>query len=240
MNIAIVEDNLMDLRTLVRELRDYAAEVGFDITVKKFVSCADFMSQFASGEYGIIFLDVYVGDERGNDIAKKIREQDNDVAIVFTTMSPDFAVEGFAVHALHYILKPVSKDEIAEVFSRYFAAHELAIKKRRLIEFPEGRSPVSIEAERIIYAETDGRHVRLHTASGREHVLGLTLKEVLARLPGSIFIQPHKSFIVNMAAVERMASDGFHMRSGAVVPIRVNGGSDVRRAYMQYLAKNGK
>ncbi len=239
MNVAVVEDNLLDMRTLKKTLRDYAGDVDIDLSISTFVSGSEFRESFKGDEYSIIFLDIYIGEEHGNDIARWIRTIDKDVAIVFTTMSPDFAVEGFAVRAMHYILKPVTKAEIAETFSRYFAIHERMIKRKKQVTLPCGKVDLTIEVERILYLERDNRETVMHSELGVHRVM-MTLRDIMDMLPEDMFIRTHKSYIVNMSAVDHLADDGFHMRDGAIVPIRVNGGGPVRLKYMQFVAGNKK
>ena len=101
MRIAICEDESMDMQHLSKMISDYGEQQGKRYQLDCFFSGEAFRAAFQPGAYQIIFLDNYIGAEMGMDIARKVRESDQEAAIVFVTMSPDFALDGFSVRALH-------------------------------------------------------------------------------------------------------------------------------------------
>ena len=121
MRIAIVEDDRIDMSQLRRTLEAFGAEHGMQFEFNTFSSGEAFLAAFSAGKYEMIFFDNYIGETLGITLARHVRETDTEAALVFVTMSPDFAVESFDIGALHYIMKPVTREGIAKVFDRWKA-----------------------------------------------------------------------------------------------------------------------
>ena len=118
MNIAICDDVYQDKHCLFNSLSSFCATNYFDAAITEYDSGEALVETFAKGMFDIIFLDIYMNGLSGIDTAKKIRDIDKECLLVFVTSSNEHAVEGFAVNALHYLIKPISAEKLAEVFAR--------------------------------------------------------------------------------------------------------------------------
>ena len=118
MRIAIVEDDKKDMEQLVDVIKAYAAGHEISLELDTFASGEDFLRAFAPQKYKLIFFDNYIGSGLGIDLARKARELDNDVEFVFVSMSMEFALSGYEVRALHYLIKPATFGEIEKIFER--------------------------------------------------------------------------------------------------------------------------
>ena len=107
LRLAICDDRTEDRERLCRLLKEYGQYNNLELTVDQWSTGEDFLLSFAPGRYQLVFLDIYMKQINGVETARTIREQDEDCAIVFVTTSPEHAVEGFSVNALHYLLKPL-------------------------------------------------------------------------------------------------------------------------------------
>jgi len=121
MRIAIVEDDRIDMSQLRCTLEAFCRESGIPYELDGFTAGEDFLAAFSAGKYEMIFFDNYIGETLGITLARHVRQADTEAALVFVTMSPDFAVESFDIGALHYIMKPVTREGIAKVFERWKA-----------------------------------------------------------------------------------------------------------------------
>lgn len=104
--IAIVEDSLSDANRMQEYLERWRASEGEEIQVSIFQRAWDFLSSF-NGQFDIIFLDIMLPDKNGVDTAKCIRKVDESVIIVFTTNMKQYAINGYEVNALDFVLKPI-------------------------------------------------------------------------------------------------------------------------------------
>ncbi|MGP1471567.1 MAG: LytR/AlgR family response regulator transcription factor [Schwartzia sp. (in: firmicutes)] len=232
MQIAICEDSSMDMQHLRRMIADYEKQQGEAVSSPDCFSTGKaFLAAFEPGKYQLIFLDNYIGTEMGIDVARAIREHDTKTAIVFVTMSPDFAVEGFSLHALHYLMKPVSNADIEEVFHRL---RPLPSPKRPVLSVISNRIPTEVPIDSIRYIEVYTKVCTIYCTQ-QELKVYTGIEKLLEKLPEKSFLRPHRSYAVNMDFIQNLDADGVHLRTGELLPLRKNGRTEVRHQYMDYL-----
>ena len=115
LKIAICDDNIADLSNMVSIVNEYNA-LQMDkhkIEYTAFNSALDLIAAMESGQqYELTLLDILMPFMTGMDLAKEIRQFNQDVKIIFLTSSPEFAVESYSVGAYYYALKPIWKDKL--------------------------------------------------------------------------------------------------------------------------------
>ena len=114
--IAVVDDEKADSDLISGYISRYAREKGEDFFVAQYFTAATAAVNCRNG-YDIIFMDVELPDGNGIDVIKKIREKNKDVIVVFVTNMAQFAVRGYEVRALDYVVKPVSYFNFAAKFT---------------------------------------------------------------------------------------------------------------------------
>ena len=185
----------------------------------------------------LLFVDVNMPDKSGVEFVSELQ---NPPMIIFTTAYSEYAIDGFRLDAVDYLLKPFA-----------FADFERAVEKvRSLVELRELRDGkdtsvaeaepvqesakndcISIKADykvslvrydEIIHIESVGEYVRLHLTSGRRIMSLLRLKNIESALPTERFMRVHRSYIVNLQHVTGYARGRVYLDSGEYVPISVN------------------
>ena len=185
----------------------------------------------------LIFVDINMPDKSGVDF---VREMENPPMVIFTTAYSEYAIEGFRLDAVDYLLKPFS-----------FAEFERAVEKARsLVELRRLRDAkdaevgealpaqenkandyISIKADYkvtlvrytdIIYIESVGEYVRLHLVSGQKIMSLFRLKNMETALPSERFMRVHRSYIVNLEHVTGYARGKVSLDNGDSVPVSVN------------------
>ena len=122
-NVAIIEDDIKAAERLQKHVRQYEVESGEEFSVFAFTDAIDFVSDYAP-KYDAIFMDIELPHMNGFDAAVRLRRIDKDVPLVFVTNMMKYAVKGYEVDAVGYMLKPVD----------YFAFKTQMDKIRRIIE----------------------------------------------------------------------------------------------------------
>ncbi|MBW1296492.1 LytR/AlgR family response regulator transcription factor [Aquimarina litoralis] len=146
---------------------------------------------FKSNTIDILFLDIQMPDLKGTDLAKMIPSS---TQIIFTTAYSEYALEGFELNALDYLLKPIT-------FNRFLAAiHKVENKKpspfmEETITIKSGYDLYKIKYKDIFFIESDSEYVIYHTDNGKI-MSHQTLKSLENELP-HFFMRVHRSFIVN-------------------------------------------
>lgn len=218
MNIAICEDLQRDQQELCKMLARYQKEsqVAFDIT--SFESSDELMRSYEPGRFQILFMDIYMDGTNGMEAARKIRTMDQQCALIFTTVSREHAVDGFAVRATHYLNKPLLYDEIEEAMSRCREQVELHAKS---IELMTDGMKVRVRLRDILYAEVFRKSCVLHTVNG-DMTLNQRIDHLEKMLGGLPFLRCHRSYIVNLLHVKDVEEHRFLLSDGshALIPVR--------------------
>lgn len=202
---------------------------GGGATVFVFHSGDAFLQTFAQGRYHLLFLDIFIGARLGTEIAAKVREQDSDVLIAFSSISEDFTKESYRLGAYGYLLKPPKADSVGEMVA--LARLKFGRQARHILLTESGT--VELAPDDILYAEANGYSSVLHTQDGPFQTR-YTIDALERLLSGPQFLRCHRSYLVNLSRVARIEND-FIMQGGGVAYIRVKDYRKMRAAYERYL-----
>jgi DNA-binding LytR/AlgR family response regulator len=196
--IAIVEDEEMYAEQLKTYLHQYEKENGevFDITY-----CADgddIVHNYKS-QYDIILMDVEMKFMDGMSAAEEIRKVDSEVVIIFITNMAQYAIRGYAVDALDYVLKPVSYFAFSQRLNRAISRMKKRTDKTIMVNIKGGT--VRINLANIFYIESQGHTLILHTILGDYETIG-TMKEMEEKLDGMSFCRGNKGYLINLQHVD--------------------------------------
>ena len=160
-NVAIVEDESEYARELQDYLRRYGREVGerFDITV--YPDGEDIVDDYRSGMYDIILMDIEMKSMDGMTAAEHIRDVDGDVVIMFITNMAQYAIRGYRVDALDYVLKPISYFSFTQRLGKAMERMRRREEKYVIITSKTGTSRVPIPT--IQWIESSGHRLTYHT-----------------------------------------------------------------------------
>lgn len=236
LRIAICDDNISDLSNIVSIVNDYIfmQRNKLEIEYVVFQKSVDLIAAMESGQhFDLMLLDILMPLMTGMDAAKEIRQYNQDVKIIFSTSSPEFAVESYSVGAFYYAIKPIWKENLFLLLDKVIAEIKVAEGTSFLIKSKTGLT--RIYTTRLEYAEVIGRTIFYHITSGSviEAVGSMVkLEEELLDHPG--FIKPHRSFIINMDFIDTLSQREIVMRSHAMVPIAKANYKSVKSAYISY------
>ena len=145
LRIAIVEDSDEDLALLKKSLRRYETERDARFELTEFRDGEDLVTDY-SADYDLILMDIQMTFMDGMKAAKRVREMDQDVVIVFITNAPQYAIEGYQVRAVDYILKPLSWFSFRESLAR--ALRYVKPQDRRYITIALKGGRMKLETDR--------------------------------------------------------------------------------------------
>lgn len=227
--IAICDDCGTDARYLSALVADWAKAQGYPVAVKEFPSAEAFLFCYETEkDFDILLLDIEMGELSGLDLARKLRRDNDSVQIVFITGFPDFMAEGYDVSALHYLMKPVSKERLSGVLDRA-AANLTKTEKRLKVVFD--RQVNLIPLDRILYIEAQKQYVLIHTQDEEYRMKG-SLAEMQAVLDER-FYKCHRSFLVNLCFVTRINSHSLVLKNGEELPVSRGGAEAVGKAIIE-------
>lgn len=196
--IAIVEDEALYARQLEEFLRQYEKENGepFDITI---YSDGDQIVNKYQSQFDIILMDVEMKFMDGLSAAEEIRKIDTEVVIIFITNMAQYAIRGYAVDAMDYVLKPVSYFAFSQKLTR--AIGRMKKREAKVIVLNIKSNLVRINVANIFYIESQGHTLILHTMLGEYETAG-TMKEMEETLSGTTFCRGNKGYLINLQHVD--------------------------------------
>jgi DNA-binding LytR/AlgR family response regulator len=168
--------------------------------------CVEALETIEQSEVDLAFLDIQMPGMNGLELSKQLGE---DTKIIFTTAFPQYALEGFRVDALDYLLKPISFEEFTRAVTR---AEEWFSMKRAAQSGTENSTPQNlivrsdykqyiIPIDTIVYIEGIRDYIRIHTEEGGSIQTLMNLKTAEELLPSNCFARVHRSYIVNLEKV---------------------------------------
>ena len=210
-NICIVEDE-SDQADL---LRNYIQTYG-NKTNQQFSDGIDLVDEYRA-QFDIILLDIQMKHLDGMVAAEKIRKVDADVVIIFITSTVRYAVQGYAVDALGYVLKPVPYLQFEQLFDK--AISRVMTKKEKLyIRVSVDERQLKLDCDNIYYIESQRNNVCIHCAD-EDYITAGPLKKFEEMLSGHGFSKCHNAYIVNLSYVEGVRKEEVLLTSGIVLPI---------------------
>ena len=229
--IAVCEDEQEHQEKISVLLKKYGAVNCCDFEISFFSTATDFWEHYQPGSFNIVFLDIFLENDNGIEIGKKLRNLGEDCQIVFITSSRDFAIEGFELKARHYIIKPIAEEKMFEALNRCLT---MIADDTKCIRIPNGKLEVAIRLKDIIYVEVFNKVSILHTAS-EEVKTYMSLSELEKLLGGTPFLRCHRCSIINMNCVDDYTTADFIMKNGDKVAIPRSNSVAVRQKYLDFV-----
>lgn len=213
-HVAIVEDTARDAECLERYIAKYAQETGTEIRSVVYPKAVPFLNGYHA-QFDLILQDIELPDMNGIDVARRIREMDQSVVLMFVTNLAQYAIKGYEVDALDYILKPVTYLSFKLKLQR--ALIRCQRDRQFYITVPSNYSVLRIQAADLRYIEIFRHQIIYHTTSGDIPSYG-TLSKVEASLPAQGFFRCSSSYVVNFRHVDKI--DGSDILIGnTIIPV---------------------
>ncbi len=160
----------------------------------------------------LLFLDINMPDVSGLSLAKSVG---NTVKTIFTTAYREYAVEGFNLRAVDYLLKPISFERLLQAISKYLDEHvpvpviadvEMTAEKNDSLFVRADRKMVKVCLADILYIESIADYIKIHL-TGKAITTRETISGIEVKLPQKEFVRIHRSFIVSLAAIESFTNE---------------------------------
>ena len=227
--IAICEDENIFRCDLEKICRDICSRLSIEYTIFMFENGEMFWREFSSGKrYDLLLLDILMGEISGMELAVKIRKLDSDATIIFITSNIDYAIQGYDVNAMHFLLKPPDSDTLEKLIA---TDYQKRFKSNVLI-FKSGGQVQRIPVRDVIFLETVGRKVKI------------TLQNGTAEYPGKLsdlingkenLIRCHNAFAVNITAIRELTRQDAVAYNGAKIPVSRTFSKSVQKALLKQI-----
>ena len=235
MRIAVCDDDRAIREELFRLIQKQVSEAD----IMEYQSGEELIN--ARGNFDIYFLDIEMGEVSGMDIARRIREQEeNDEhrsIIIFVTGYREYMEVAFDVNAFHYLIKPIDAEKFSEVFSRAWKEASVSCEQtKKYIMVKSSGTQQKLLLKDIYYIESGNKKVIFHTTNGTLEVYGKM--EELENGLGKTFYRCHRCYLVNMEKISAYSADNIQVTNGDNLLLARKKYSDFIKTYMRYV-KNG-
>ncbi len=205
LKIKILEDQPEQMNRLTEMLRRYAeAHADFAYELQTYTEGIALLTDYRC-DTDLLFMDIQLPDILGIEAAKKIRQMDERVMIIFITMLTQYAIEGYTVGAFDYVLKPVRYDEFTAKMDR--ARRMLAHQRSSLsLELRTKEDIRRISANDITYIEVANHDILVHTDREVIRQWG-SLKSYEDQLAQAHFVRCNACYLVNLRYVQGVSGD---------------------------------
>lgn len=223
--IAICDDLESDRDYLKDLLNKWANDYSHLLSIDAFSSAESFLFHYEEAkDYDILLLDIEMGLMDGVSMAKKIRQDNDVVQIIFITGYSDYIAEGYEVNALHYLMKPVKEEKLFSVLER---AIEKISKNDVVLNMDSANGMVRVPIYQIRFAEVFGNYVTIH--ANDDVVVKMTLNEV-EKLLDERFYRVGRSVLVNLNEVSRVTKTEIKLLDGTSIHLPRGAYDGVNRA----------
>lgn len=230
MNVAIVDDEQKERDLLGTYCDRYAKEAGIKINTETF-DCGEALLRDYKVFYDIIIFDIDMPGINGMETAKRIRKTDQHVTILFMTNIAQYAIDGYAVEAVDYVIKPISYYEFSMKFEK--AVSKAAQKKSHTIVLDTVNGIRHIKTSELWYVEVISHYLHFHVDHAVYEVRG-SMKEQMEILLPYNFCRVHKSYLVNLEYVEEIKSKSLIVKTDEI-PLGRMYKDELMQEYMRYL-----
>lgn len=226
--LAVVEDDPLYTKQLQDYLDRYTAETGQKISARFFSDGEDIVESYQA-DFDIILMDIQMRFMDGMTAAQLIREKDENVIIMFLTNMTSYAIKGYEVNAMDYIVKPIAYQNFAPKLTR--AMRKVSQQTGYTFVVPVQDGVRKVAAEQIYYIESENHTMTYHTVAGVFQARG-SLDELEQNLSPYGFFRSNKCYLVNMNRVDGV-EDGCCLIAGRRLLISRR----KRTAFMNQLSK---
>lgn len=233
MKIAVCDDNQEELHRVASLLEDYQEENTVSISLRLFGSSVELASIAQQENFDLYLLDVLMPALNGMELAREIRTFNTAVPILFLTSSPEFAVESYTVHAANYLLKPVSRESLFSALNDISAQQKADRKNYIIVKSNIGVRKILLS--QLVYVEAQDRRVIYHLQNGGQVDCIARFSAIAGELLKNIeFIQPHRSYLVNMSYINIIGTMDMELQDHTVLPLAQRRVAEIKEYYLAY------
>ena len=224
----------------LRQLASYIEKIPFLELVESCESALDAHTVMEKEPIDAIFIDINMPDLNGMDFVKSLTSPP---MVVFTTAYSEYAIDGFKVDAVDYLLKPFGMDDMLRAANKLKAHYELVNGNKTTVQtttamdddtlfFKTEHRVVRVDINKIRYIEGMSEYLRIHLDdSPRPLIVLLSMKKIEERLPRNIFMRIHRSYIINLKKIQEVNKSRVILDADTYLPI----GDLYREAFNEYL-----
>lgn len=229
-HIGIIDDDAQHQKTISLFIKRYEKEEHIYFKTEQYMDGLNFIEEY-KGNLDIVFWDIEMPHMDGMETARELRKMDSDVAIVFVTNMAQYAIQGYEVDAIDFIVKPISyyvfKDKLEK------AMRSLRLNKDKALIVHDNDSMMKIKVSQILYIEKNKNYLIFHTMQGEFQMRG-TMADLENKIQDEGFSKCINGCLVNFKYVSRISKDSVWIEN-TCLPISRQRKKKFKEDFMRYL-----
>ncbi|MET1247390.1 LytTR family DNA-binding domain-containing protein [Sporolactobacillus sp. STCC-11] len=231
MRIAICEDDKTQREYLAAIVREWAKKSNKTLTLEHFENAQAFLFSWSADQsYDALLLDIQMPGLNGMNLARKVRERDEQLAIIFITGFSDYMDEGYEVSALHYLIKPVKVEKILAVLDR---ASKKVTEQAKTLLIEQESEMIRVNQEDIISLEAFAHTIDVTTTEHHYHIKA-SIDQLEHQLDQDLFVRPHRSYLVGLKYISQLGKTELTLDSGRTIPVSRRRYHAVNQAFIRF------
>lgn len=237
MNVAVVEDCREHSELIKEYIREWSLLTGNKVSVAEFPDGDNFLFHNQdTSNIDAVFMDIQMPGISGIDLARKLRESNQELAIIFTTGIDDYIAEGYELEAIHYLIKPVSAQKVR------FCLDKIAQKesiKEQYITINGVEDIFKVAYSKLWWISAMGHHVMIGVEDENGIVKRVSAGNSIGEmekllLTDRMFRKTHRSYIVNLAHVRSITKTDVIMDNQDMIPLSRRMYQQVNESFINY------
>lgn len=232
MKIAICDDEIQFTDALGPLLMEWAEKHDIRLTLYPFTNGDDLIAAHCNECMDLIILDVIMPLLNGMDTARELRNNNQNVPIVFLSSSRSFAVDSYEIKAFNYLVKPVDKIKLFSVLDEFLKTFNPS--EMFTAQTPGGFCKITVSD--VDYLEAQNKKVLVHLSNGKTIVIRELFSKCMEVFsPKNGFFHCHRSYIVNLNHVEQFTNTQITTSRNAQIPISRNSYAAFKETYFNHM-----
>lgn len=231
LRFAYIEDENAQAELFRETVKRWANTKNTTAEVLLYESAEEFLFKNENFPFDAVFLDIGLKKMNGVKLAYAIREKDKSLPVAFLTADRDFALEGYEVRAVRYLLKPVDEKKL------FALLNELSADKKEgpCITVEEKGNIHRIKEDRLCYIEVAEHYSLLHLSDGGPLRIRESMESIFEKLHGKDrFVKCHRSYVVNLSWVEKINRTSCILSNKEELPVSRNCWQELNRRFIRY------
>lgn len=226
--IAICDDLKEEREKLIAYISEYLDINELVVDIDEYESGEAFLKSDTK-KYSLVVLDIFMGELNGMETAKKLIAENKSTQIIFYSTSYEYAAESYDVSALHYLIKPASKEKVFEVLDKFFSAY-MSLKT---ITVKVGRAEEAVYISEITCIEASNHKCIIHTKT-EDIEVSMQLSKLEEMLVPYDFIKPLRYALVSLKEITAIPTDVVTLTDGRVFSVSRKEREKVKQAFNDY------
>jgi DNA-binding LytR/AlgR family response regulator len=212
-------------------IQSYAAQAEGLTLVKTFTQTAEAKKHIQEFPVDLLFLDINMPSITGIDFYKGLERT---TMVIFTTAYAQYAVEGFELSAVDYLLKPFSFERFNTAVTKAKEFHHFLNNKQsgdKHIFLRSEYSLIKVAVDEIVFIEGLADYLKIHLENGKTLLTRMTMKNMLSKLSDKDFTRVHRSFIVPFNRIQSVRNKNIQLETGKEIPIGISYEENFSKAF---------